>query len=162
MAKLQWVLKSGKVIKKNEAAVAAFNGGNQQQALALLDESLSIYEEYDRTHQLKGDLLTEMGQWQLAEACYQRALQINPQSVETLLNYGTLLHKGQRVSEAQERFTTALSVDPQNPTVLFNLGVLCRDRGMFSEAEQYFRQGLASPKLSAVDRKRYQEQFGLN
>jgi tetratricopeptide (TPR) repeat protein len=75
-----------------------------------------------------------------AREAYRRALDLNPDHVETRLNLGRILHEEGRLHAAEAHYRLALSVRPQDGTALFNLGVCLEDLGRTDEAIRTYRQ----------------------
>lgn len=69
-----------------------------------------------------------------AREAYRRALDLNPDHVETRLNLGRLLHEEGKLHAAEAHYRLALSVRPQDGTALFNLAVCLEDLGRTDEA----------------------------
>lgn len=73
-----------------------------------------------------------------AEADLKQALQLDPQNDNVTLQYGSLLWKAGRKSEARQMYTTLLKRDDKNRYALEALGYLSRDEGDNKAAETFF------------------------
>jgi tetratricopeptide (TPR) repeat protein len=73
-----------------------------------------------------------------AEADLKQALQIDPTNDNVMLQYGSLLWKIGRKSEARQMYSTLLAKDANNRFALEGLGYLSRDDGDNKAAEMYF------------------------
>ena len=73
-----------------------------------------------------------------AEADLKQALLLDPQNDNVTLQYGSLLWKAGRKSEARQMYTTLLKRDDKNRYALEALGYLSRDEGDNKAAETFF------------------------
>lgn len=81
-----------------------------------------------------------------AEADLKQALQLDPDNDNVTLQYGSLLWKAGRKSDAQKMYLTLLKRDEKNRYALEALGYLSRDEGDNKAAETYFgRMAAAYP-----------------
>lgn len=84
-----------------------------------------------------------------AREAYRRALDVNPDHVETRLNLGRLLHEEGKLHAAEAHYRLALSVRPGDGTALFNLAVCMEDLGRVDEAVRIYRETiLADPECA--------------
>ncbi len=79
-----------------------------------------------------------------AEADLKQALQLDPQNDNVTLQYGSLLWKVGRKSEARQMYTTLLKRDDKNRYALEALGYLSRDEGDNKAAETFFSRMAAA------------------
>lgn len=79
-----------------------------------------------------------------AREAYRRALDLNPDHVETRLNLGRILHEEGKLHAAEAHYRLALSVRPEDGTALFNLAVCLEDLGRSEEAIRIYRQTIAA------------------
>jgi tetratricopeptide (TPR) repeat protein len=79
-----------------------------------------------------------------AEACYRRALELDPALANALTNLGNLMYRRGRVDEAENYYVRALQIDPEQPEAFYNLGFLLYDRGDAGAAVLNFRRALRS------------------
>jgi tetratricopeptide (TPR) repeat protein len=79
-----------------------------------------------------------------AEADLKQALQLDPQNDNVTLQYGSLLWKAGRKSEARQMYTTLLKRDEKNRYALEALGYLSRDEGDNKAAETFFSRMAAA------------------
>lgn len=64
-----------------------------------------------------------------ARLAYGRALELDPQHVDSHLNLGRLLHEAGDLTAAEDHYRQALETNPGDPVAAFNLGVVLQDRG---------------------------------
>ena len=79
-----------------------------------------------------------------AEADLKQALQLDPQNDNVTLQYGSLLWKAGRKSEARQLYTSLLKRDEKNRYALEALGYLSRDEGDNKAAETFFTRMAAA------------------
>lgn len=120
-----------------ELAVAYFGRG--QMAVALDEVKLSIAADprVAAAFNLRGLIYANLGDDALAEESFHRALQIDPQDVDSLQNFGWYLCQKQRYPEADATFGRALAL-PQyrdSPRTLLARGVCMARAGQWVEAE---------------------------
>ena len=77
-----------------------------------------------------------------AEACYRRALELDPTLANALTNLGNLMYRRGRAQEAEQFYVRALQVDPEQPEAFYNLGFLLYERGDVAAAVLNFRRAL--------------------
>lgn len=68
---------------------------------------------------------------------YDRALSIDPNDADILVNKGMALLKLERFQEANEVFDQAMSIDSDHVGCLYNKGIALEKLGMDSEAVEY-------------------------
>lgn len=86
-------------------------------------------------------LACESGTSTKAEAinAYDRALQVDPQRIDALLNCGTLYYEDGNLEKAAEYFQRATTLDADNALAHFNLGSVLDDLGDAEAARQHLR-----------------------
>ena len=78
-----------------------------------------------------------------AEDAYRRALELDPEHADGLLNLGRLLHESGRLDEAEALYRAASSASPEEARAAYNLGVVLEDRGESTEAIDAYRRALS-------------------
>jgi len=73
---------------------------------------------------------------------YDRALCIDPQNLDALLNCGTLCYEEGNLKKAAEYFTRALQVDSENALAHFNLGSVLEEVGRLEAARLHLRHAV--------------------
>jgi len=91
-----------------------------------------------------GNLLVELRRLEEAEACYRRAIEIDPNF--SLAHYGlaTRLSFAGEMETAAESYRKVLALAPAQPLVWNDLGRALRATGRFEEAAAAFRKALAA------------------
>jgi len=97
------------------------------------DEWLATALEYEAA---EGDTRSE------AIEAYERALCIDPQKLDALLNCGTLCYEEGNLKKAAEYFGRALQVDPENALAHFNLGSVLEEVGRLEAARLHLRHAV--------------------
>jgi len=75
-----------------------------------------------------------------AREAYRRALELNPNQVETRARLGNLLHEEGALESAEAHFRLALMIRPRYVTALFHLGVCLEDQGKMDEAVRIYKE----------------------
>ena len=75
-----------------------------------------------------------------AREAYRRALELDPNHLETRARLGNLLHEEGEFESAEAHFRLALKIQPQYVTALFHLGVCLEDQGKTDEAVRIYEQ----------------------
>jgi len=70
---------------------------------------------------------------------YDRALQVDPQKIDALLNCGTLYYEDGNLEKAFEYFERAIALDADNALAQFDLGSVLDEMGEVEAARQHLR-----------------------
>jgi tetratricopeptide (TPR) repeat protein len=73
---------------------------------------------------------------------YDRALCVDPQRPEVLINCGTLYYEDGNFEKASEYFRRVLALDAENALAHFNLGSVLEETGEVEAARQHLRQAV--------------------
>jgi type IV pilus assembly protein PilF len=121
-----------------ELASAYFARGQYTTALDEVKLALAAKPELPEAFSLRGLIYASLGQPELAEQSFRRALQLAPRDAATMQNFGWFLCQQQRYAEADAQFMRALE-QPQYrdaPRTLLAQG-LCQARaGNLAQAER--------------------------
>jgi len=96
------------------------------------DDWLATALEYDADGETRAEAMD----------AYDRALCIDPQRLDALLNCGTLCYEEGNLKKAAEYFTRALQVDPENALAHFNLGSVLEEVGRLEAARIHLRHAV--------------------
>jgi type IV pilus assembly protein PilF len=121
-----------------ELASGYFARGQATTALDEVKQALTARPDLPEGYSLRGLIYASLGEQKLAEESFQRALQLDPRSGDTLHNYGWFLCQFQRWDEAAARFDQAIAI-PQYREVPRTLQArgLCEARaGRLRESER--------------------------
>lgn len=121
-----------------ELASGYFARGQATTALDEVKQALQARPDLVEGYSLRGLIYASLGEPKLAEESFQRALQLDPRSADTMHNYGWFLCQLQRWDEATVRFDQAVA-QPQYrdvPRTLLAKG-LCEARaGRLHDADR--------------------------
>lgn len=98
-----------------------------------------------------------------AVEAYGRAIALDPNHADALLNLGRLHHEAGRLGRAEGCYVRAIEADAHNARALFNLGVVREDSGAEGEAIRAYERALeADPTLAVAhfNLSRLHEQAG--
>jgi tetratricopeptide (TPR) repeat protein len=93
------------------------------------------------------ELDIERATWDEAEACYRRALALDPGCADAFCNLGSLFFNRGRRDVARGEFERAVAVSPRHVEAHLNLGTLCEEDGDYQRALAHYRQSLESDPL---------------
>jgi type IV pilus assembly protein PilF len=99
-----------------ELASAYFGRGQMNVALDEVKLALAADPNLGPAFNLRGLIYGSMGEHDLAEDSFKRALQLNPRDVDTMQNYGWYMCQRQRYVDADGLFRQAL-ISPQNQDI---------------------------------------------
>lgn len=118
--------------------------GKNDVAMTRLKRALETEPDLFEAHHYIAVLYERLGQNDLAEQHYQRALRLDGQNASLQNNYGTFLCKQGRFADSERHFLDALK-DPlyKTPDQTYeNLGLCARQAGDVGKAEGYLRRAL--------------------
>jgi len=98
------------------------NLGNYQKAIDYSHKSLHLKENHRSFHNL-ACLYVKTDDFILAQKYYQKALEINPDDFDSLLNFSHALLKANEIDKAIIHLKSALKKYPNDKYLLFNLGI---------------------------------------
>lgn len=120
-----------------ELASAYFGRGQMTTALDEIKLAIAADPTFAGAYNLRGLIYASLGDDQLAEESFRRALQLDPRDADAMQNYGWYLCQRSRFAEADGLFRQALAV-PQyrdSPRTLLTQGVCQARAGQWSQAE---------------------------
>jgi len=118
--------------------------GKNELALKKLNRALKEDPKLPSAHYVIAILYARLGEYDLADTHYRRAVSLGPDDPEAHNNYGTFLCGRNRLKEADEQFLAALK-NPLYKTPEFaytNAGICALRVPDEAKAEQYFRQAV--------------------
>ena len=92
-----------------ELASNYFENGQTTVALDEIKQALAADPNYAAAYNLRGLVYMQMNELALAEASFNRAVQLNPRDADAMHNYGVFLCQRQRYAEGVALFRSALS-----------------------------------------------------
>lgn len=140
----------GAVVRSGDAAVVRMGGGGngggasgERAGAATAVASArpaSAYEWFTEAMRLDG----EPARWEEAEACYRKALALDPGLAAAHTNLGQIAYRRGDSRAAREAFDMALALDPDQPEARFNLANLILEAGDLELAVAELRRALQS------------------
>jgi tetratricopeptide (TPR) repeat protein len=126
-----------------EAYRATDNSAAADKEVGVARDEISQITEIDPTIQpeylrLRAVVEMGLGQMDAAETDFKKAMALDPQSVNIILNYANLLWRTNRQQQALDAYNNGLKIDPTNHSALTAMGYLSRDMGNPKDAEKYF------------------------
>lgn len=131
---------------RTEMATSAFLSGDDEAALALIDEAIALDPEYGRPYRLRATIHREAEDWQAAEDDYQRYVESRDGRGDAVGWSGLAFVLGQqgKTKEAIAANERVLELAGDDLPTLRNLVLLHRDAGNRTEACAFAAQGLAA------------------
>ena len=118
-----------------ELGLIAESEGDHDKAIRHFEKELESDPESVRTYQRIGDLYssysTDFGR---AKETLEKALELQPNHVSTLLNYASTLYYLDQLGAATEQFETVIQIDPKNLTANYNLALMYEYSGKTQQA----------------------------
>jgi len=113
------------------------------------DEAVTFYDTIQQSYPNEWEPVFQKGMYMLrrkdfkgAAKAFERAHELNPQHVSTLVNWGYALTLLGETSMAEEKYLLARRMDPDEPNANLNLGLLYYQRGDFGQSLQYLETAL--------------------
>lgn len=121
-------------------AVLYFQDGKNSIALDEVKQAITADPTWFEAYNMRGLIYMRMSDFGLADASFQKALSISPNSAEVKHNYGVMLCKQNRTSDALRMFSAAIATPGYNQrsNTWMEQGVCLLDAGQKTEAEASF------------------------
>ena len=121
-----------------ELAAGYFSRGQAETALDEIKLALAAKPDLGSAYSLRGLIYASLGENQLADESFARALQINPRDADTLHNRGWTLCQRNRFDEAERQFEQALALpNYRDPLRTWLAQGVCQARaGKLEQAER--------------------------
>jgi tetratricopeptide (TPR) repeat protein len=109
-----------------------------------LDERVRVIAGHTADDWLAAALEYEADGEKKSEAidAYERALSVDPNNADALINCGTLYYERGNLAKASDYFQRALALDQENALAHFNLGSVLEEVGDVEEARRHLRQAV--------------------
>ncbi|MBI5877163.1 MAG: tetratricopeptide repeat protein [Chloroflexi bacterium] len=127
----------------NEYSSAYMMAGETDNALAKLQESIKIDDEYAQTYLLLGDLYTGKNDMDNAVTAYQAALKTDATLLQAHSALGLIYSRQGKLDLAIQENMAVVAQQPNDYNSLRNLALLYRDAGRLPEAISYAQRALA-------------------
>ncbi|MBF0546313.1 MAG: tetratricopeptide repeat protein [Candidatus Riflebacteria bacterium] len=137
---------------KDSLGWAAFKNGQNEKAEKELVKSIQMNSDSYEPHYHLGTLYYVTKRIDKAIECYQKAVELNPNSSDALNNYAFLLAENSRdIEKAYGLAKRAIRIEPDNPSFLDTLGWLEFQRGNSSEALRLMKKAVnLSPDVGEI------------
>ena len=135
---------------------------DHEKAIAYFEKELEIDPESVVAYQRLGDLYssysTEYGR---AVEVLEKALELQPHHVATLINYASTLYYLDRLGAATEHFEMVIQLDPKNLTANYNLALMYEYTGKRQQAISRWKSflGLDPPAEWKADAEQHLQQL---
>jgi tetratricopeptide (TPR) repeat protein len=107
-------------------------------SVTLFQHALAVTKNNDTAYTYLANAYQEQGEIAQAKQNYQKALEINPASIEALINFGVLSAKSSS-QEAQKIFEQAVRRYPRNPEAHNNLANILKKEGELAQAIEHYK-----------------------
>lgn len=107
---------------------------SEAEALQLYHKVLNLDENAVEALLGAADIYLARGDLERAEIYYKKSFDITRGIAGAHLNYGTLLYRSGRKSEALEEYRAAAALEPEKPEISYNLALVLKDLGDYEEA----------------------------
>lgn len=127
-----------------QLGLAYLQQGNREAARDKLKRALELNPNLAIAHHYSAELYRQLGQMDLSEQHYRRAVELQPDDSMLRNNFGVLLCGRNKLEEAEEQFLIALK-DPfyKTPQLAYeNAGLCALRKPDAAKAEHYFRTAL--------------------
>lgn len=113
------------------------------------DEVTTFYESLQQKYPNEWEPVFQEGTYRLrrrdfegAAKAFERAYKLNPQDVDTLVNWGFAFANMNEMELAMGKYLAALKLDPDEPKAILNLGVLYYQAGEYEQAKSYLERAV--------------------
>ncbi len=138
----------------SERAQAAIDRGDPEQARLELLQLVAQAPRSAEAHQRLGKVLQLQGRLNEAEACFRRALDLDPDYVGALIGLGTIAAAKGDPQSALKRFETAVEIEPHDAEAHFACAQVLETLGRTDESlAAYFRTLEFNPLHSEVSQR---------
>ncbi|MFL6709120.1 MAG: type IV pilus biogenesis/stability protein PilW [Massilia sp.] len=151
-----------------QLAVGYFQDNKLEVALDEVKQAIAINPEFADAYSVRGLIYSQMGEIQLADESFQRALRLSPNNPEFSNNYGSFLCQHGRGGEGLRLFDAAI----KNPTyqspfsAMLNAGSCSVRLKQYEGAERYLLDALRiapdDPATNALLARTYYERRDFN
>jgi len=121
-----------------EDAYAYYQKGEQQKAIELFDQVLTVQQQNSVAFRTKGIMLINLERFSEAISYFDNILKQNPQDNKIIFRKGIALEMIGNYEDALTQYDKVLSNNQQNTSAYRNKGILLINLERFSEAISYF------------------------
>ena len=124
-------------------ALACRQKGQGSEALAFLQQSLTVRPQFAEGYYNLGNLLVAQGNLTRAIQAYQVALALKPDQVDGFKNLGNSYQNMGMLAPAMQAYHAALRLDPQCRDACNNIAAALQSLGRFKDAALFYQSALA-------------------
>lgn len=135
------------------AAFEAFNSGDREGAIELLEEILDQAPDFASGHLLLARSHFELSAWEPAIESYQRVIELNPEVAIAYLDLGVAYAETEQIELAKQYFETALEMQPPDSTIHYNIGTVYVRADELDQAILHLRQATELDPENALAHK---------
>ncbi len=128
---------SGEAVRLRDRAMIDQRQGRHREAIANLDQAISLAPEWSEAWQLRGQILLGCAACREALASFDRALMSHPHDADTLAYRGDALRLLRQHSEALAAYRQATDLKRNHARALNGMGLIAIDRGQWQAALAY-------------------------
>ncbi|HZD75414.1 MAG TPA: tetratricopeptide repeat protein [Acidobacteriaceae bacterium] len=121
----------------------------QEQAEAEFQLALADNPTDEKTHLVLGDAAAKRGDTKTAFSEYSRAVELQPNDADALVELGKVLMTMNQNDKAQATFEQAVKADPSNTVARYRLSMLYRRQGKTAEADQQMAEYKTYKEMSS-------------
>lgn len=118
------------------------DAGAPEEALPLVRRSVELKPYYPNSQARLGVVLSELGKFQLAVECFEKAIFLNPSYAEAHLGLAVALSEIDHWEQAVEHFKSATRLHTEKDRVLNDYAVELSKRGQINQAEEMLEAAL--------------------
>ena len=115
--------------------------GRLEEANGRIDEAMSLFPEFERAHEARGELLIAKGELPAATKALEKALELNPDRQQTRIRLGRLFMRMGYVDKAQALRGDFLKLNQDNQDIAKAVNLEKQEK--FPEAEKIYREILS-------------------
>lgn len=142
-------LEPGDMLTEHCLGIISYRKGEHERALERIERTIKAYPKHPDFHSNRGLVLAAMGRLEEAQACYHRALELDPTLAEVRSNLakalraqGLLFVQRNEETEAASCFRRALEQDASDVEAHYNLAVILGRNSKDEEAESHYRTAI--------------------
>lgn len=112
--------------------------GNYDDALTLIQESLTVEPRHIESMLLKAEILFAQGKDQEAEAIFEKVANMNGHDVKPLLTLADYYERNDQIAKARTVYEKALRIEPDNKKLLERYAEMSESMGMLDDAKSSY------------------------
>jgi TolB-like protein len=129
------------------ASIAGAQPDDLVKMRAMAERAIQLDPLLEEAHEALGIVYARDGQWRQSEASFRRAIELNPSSSATRVNFVTnLLWPLGRLDESVQQLRRAEKADPLSRTLQFEFGSLLLSVGRFKDAAGHCQKSSDIPE----------------